>query len=967
LQRWLEGLSLSQKLLGGLLAISLVFTTVATLSAYEVFRARAEHEQLASLSQYVKERTRAEQAMFDELRAKEAAATPALLQRLQAADGAALEAAFDRDFPKRADGTRRSAAALRDGVATGGGERLYGLTAFMGPGPEPSAETKRILMAAAYVLRSSGEAERNRFDNFYFVTPANQLIMFTPDHAEKLDFYARTAPASLDLRSKEFVTASLPANNPMGVMSCTKLTPLLTDPTHRRMSSACVTPVYIGGRHVGAWAVTVPMGSYFMSTINDVLPDATNLIINDSGALIAYPEFAREKAVNAAAVARYEKRFQLRELAARIRATGKQFGATESPDGAELIAFGHIDAHWYFLMSLSRAQVLRGASAAALPILLVGLAAALGQIALTLLWARALVVRPLERLAAEAAGAAGATGAALEARGDEIGALARALAEERRVSSALTLGLEARVAERTAELDRANQAKSTFLATMSHELRTPLNGVIALSDVLAKRQVSDEDREVASLIVSSGRLLEQVLTDILDFSKIEAGQMPLNVEAFDLATCVRRVAELHRASAEAKGLDLAWTIAPSAAGGVKGDEVRLTQILSNLLSNAVKFTETGTVALEVARQADGLLFTVSDTGIGFSDAVGQRLFQRFSQADASVTRRFGGTGLGLAICASLAEMMGGRVWANSTPGEGSTFSLLLPLPAAELAAAEEAEPEAAPAGVLAGRRVLLAEDHPANQRVVSLVLEPFGVELTIVGNGAQAIAAEAEGQYDAILMDLHMPEVDGLTAIRVIRDAEAQRGGSRTPIVALTADALPEHVAATRAAGADSHLSKPIRPDGLVRALAEVLAPAGRGAVARAGRYSPEGLARLRKFCFCSSPIVQGGARWRTAHRIGSPRPGRRGRGWARRSPPAPACGRSAVAAARRRSIPPPGSVRASAARPPPTWRRACAASAGRGARGWRSAASPRRRSAPPAASTSSARARWGQAESPDR
>jgi len=819
---------LSQKLLGGLLAISLAVTTVTAVSAYEVFRSRVQQERLDELSHYVKERTRSEQAIFDQLRSKQEAATPALIERLENARPGELESRFDRYFPLAADGTRRSAPAIRTGIDQGDGDQLYGMTGFVADGRGINADTKRLLMAAAYVVRASGEAERNRFDNFYFVTADNQIVMFAPDHPEKLDFYGLKAPPNLDMRKMDLVQSSLPANNPAGTMSCTKLTPLLTDPTHRAMVSACVTPVYLDGRYVGAWAVTVPMGSYFMQTIKDVLPGATNLIITDKGELIAYPGFTSEHAVTAPVIAGYEKRFQITELARRLTASKREFGAIASPDGQQLIAFGHIDARWFFLMSVSKAQVLMGARMAALPILIVGLLAALGQIALTLFWARALVVRPLERLAAEASEPdAPQDGPDLQARGDEIGALARALAEERRQSHELTTGLEERVAERTAELDRANQAKSAFLATMSHELRTPLNGVIALSDLLAKRQTTDEDREMASLIIASGRLLEQVLTDILDFSKIEAGRMQLSVEPFDLAACVRRVSELHRAAAEAKGLTLVWTVDPAAAGGVLGDEVRLSQILSNLLSNAVKFTSQGEVSLSVERDAGGLTFIVRDSGIGFTPEEGARLFKRFSQADASVTRRFGGTGLGLAICASLAELMGGAVGATSTPGQGSTFTLALPLPAVDLAEAADDDADGASALTLAGAKVLLAEDHPANQRVVALVLEPFGVDLTIVGDGAQAIAAEAEGAFDAILMDLHMPEVDGLTAIRTIRAAEAGRGdGRRTPIIALTADAMAEHVAASHAAGADAHMSKPIRPDGLIQGLAEVLAGA---------------------------------------------------------------------------------------------------------------------------------------------
>jgi CheY-like chemotaxis protein len=390
----------------------------------------------------------------------------------------------------------------------------------------------------------------------------------------------------------------------------------------------------------------------------------------------------------------------------------------------------------------------------------------------------------------------------------------------------LTTGLEDRVRERTAELDRANQAKSSFLATMSHELRTPLNGVIALSHLLAERQSTDEEKEMAALIISSGRLLEQVLTDILDFSKIEAGQLSLDEAPFDLAVCLRRVAELHRAAAEAKGLKLTWRVDEGAAGAVMGDELRITQVLSNFLSNAVKFTEHGEVSLEVSRTPVGVRFAVRDSGIGFSAEAGQRLFQRFEQADASITRRFGGTGLGLAICASLTEMMGGRVWAESEPGVGSTFYAQLNLPPASLDAAAQSEEGEDVALLLNGCRVLLAEDHPVNQRVVSLILEPLGVELTTVGDGAEAIEAEAAGAYDVILMDLHMPKVDGLAAIRTIRAAETARSSRRTPIVALTADALAEHVAATRAAGADFHLAKPIRPDALIELLAQIVGAA---------------------------------------------------------------------------------------------------------------------------------------------
>ncbi|HEX5265096.1 MAG TPA: ATP-binding protein, partial [Phenylobacterium sp.] len=651
----LKSLSLSQKMLGGLLAISLAFTATGTIAAFFMFRDRVEQMRVADLKLYVEQRTKAEQAIFEEVRTKHLSATRALALRLESQDPKQAVRDFDRFFPLRPDGTRRSTPELASGVAVGG-DRLYGLTAFIADGAHVSDDDKRLMMAMTYVIRASGEADRAGFDNFYFAAPSNRLIMFTPDHPEKISFYNHDAAGNFDLAHIDLVNISLPRNDPTGATGCTKLTPLLTDRSHKSMVSACITPIYLNGRYVGTWADTMQMGSHFLSALRDTVPGATNLIIDEQGSLIAYPGFVATKYVTAPAIRTYEARLKLHEVARILRAQGREYGVVDSPDGKDLIAYGHIDARWYFLMTLPKVAVVKAASQSALPLLGLGLLGALAQAALILLWARSLFVRPLESLVDDAkAGGEGSNSSRLEWRRDEIGELARALAAERERAQALTNGLEDRVRERTAELDRANQAKSSFLATMSHELRTPLNGVVALSHLLAERQTSPEDKEMAALIISSGRLLEQVLPDILDFSKIEAGQLSLDEAPFELETCVRRVAELHRAAAEAKGLSLVWQVDDAAAGGVSGDELRITQILSNFLSNAVKFTEAGQVRVEVTRNDDGVLFAVRDSGIGFSPDVGARLFQRFEQADVSITRRFGGTGLGLAICASLAQ------------------------------------------------------------------------------------------------------------------------------------------------------------------------------------------------------------------------------------------------------------------------------------------------------------------------
>lgn len=379
------------------------------------------------------------------------------------------------------------------------------------------------------------------------------------------------------------------------------------------------------------------------------------------------------------------------------------------------------------------------------------------------------------------------------------------------------------------------RAKSVFLANMSHEIRTPLNGVIGITDVLAKTSLNERQREMVELIRSSGQTLQSLLDDILHVSKIEAGGMVLEHRPFDLAEEVRAAASAMRARAEAKGLGLEIETDPSVSGLFLGDPVRLRQIVSNLASNAVKFTERGGVRVEAAAQALGedptrslVTITVTDTGRGFDEAVAARLFQRFMQADASITRTHGGSGLGLSIVKSLAELMGGSVCAQSTPGVGSRFTVSLPLRKVEDAG--EAAPKAssviepAAAGPLKpALRVLLAEDHPTNQRVVALILEPLGARLTITANGQAALEAYTKHAFDLVLLDMQMPVMDGLSAARAIRTLERAERRPRTPIIMLSANALDEHRAQALAAGCDLHLAKPITPRLLLGAMDEAL------------------------------------------------------------------------------------------------------------------------------------------------
>ena len=385
------------------------------------------------------------------------------------------------------------------------------------------------------------------------------------------------------------------------------------------------------------------------------------------------------------------------------------------------------------------------------------------------------------------------------------------------------------LARSLADAEAANAAKSRFLANMSHELRTPLNGIIAMSELLHGHQTDDRGREMARTIVVSGHTLEHVVNDILDVGKIEAGVLQFEIAPFPLDEVLGASAELHGASAAAKGIRLTLDIRPDASGIYAGDRTRIAQVVSNLVSNAVKFTDAGQVRITARRRDDrGLCISVSDTGIGFDRATESRLFQRFEQADSSISRRFGGTGLGLSICASLVRMMDGSVSVRSVPGKGSTFFAYLPLerlreidPTAAIPKAER-ESEGADRDL----RILYADDHAVNRQVVSMILEALGVTMTLAEDGEQALDLARTSDFDLILMDVQMPVMDGLTATRLIRQHEVANGLPRTPIISLTANAMTDDVARSLEAGSDLHLPKPIRPAALIEAVETLLSRA---------------------------------------------------------------------------------------------------------------------------------------------
>ncbi|MBJ6752423.1 PAS domain-containing hybrid sensor histidine kinase/response regulator [Geomonas anaerohicana] len=409
---------------------------------------------------------------------------------------------------------------------------------------------------------------------------------------------------------------------------------------------------------------------------------------------------------------------------------------------------------------------------------------------------------------------------------------------------------------------RASAAKSEFLANMSHEIRTPMNAIVGAGHLLQETELSPRQGEYLQTLMVSADLLLGIINDVLDFSKIEAGKLMIDRITFSVQDVVAELLAVYAPRARQQGVDLRFEVDPQIPELLTGDPMRLAQILNNLLSNALKFTRHGNIqlAVKLARKEPGsaeLIFAVRDSGIGILAEDQAQLFQAFTQVDGSITRSHGGTGLGLAICKRLTSMMKGEIWCESIPGLGSTFSFWLPFGIAAVDSRVERQKDAGFTR-FKQQRVLLVEDNPFNQKVALALLERGGLQVAVACNGDEAVDLVRAGEFDLVLMDVRMPGKDGLTATREIR-ALGKPGTETLPILAVSANAMDQDVAASLAAGMNGHIAKPFTPESLYRAIAVWLG--GEGGAPVGGKEQVEERSSVAKIDFETGVRQTGGDR----------------------------------------------------------------------------------------------------------
>ena len=828
--------------MGTLVSIAIV---LISLLSFLYVNSVQKRQIIGQLNKYIVERGQRENTVFLNAIAIHEEMKVDFMVRLNAFEGKNINETFNAIWEKKPDGTTRMRPEYYYGKKDEHGRKLWGMYGVFGKNVDITNEIKKHSIIAYDMVRDYGPSLRTQYINLYMSGSGNY---FPVSRWPEVSWYLEEAPADSDFTREDWVYMGMPSHNPERKSAWTKL---YYDKSGSWMVS-CITPIDINGRHIGSWGTDILLSEFFDRTLNDVLPGSYNLILSQTGGLIAHPDIMEklkdpdlDLTVQNAGDSHLERIFKL------VNEREKGVAVIDNADDNEFLAIGDISGPDWLLITVFPKSIYTAESIKTAGfILLLGVILLIVVLIILFMVIKTNITKPLhefidetKRIAEESDRATREGGTqTMEsssrlplARQDELGLLAYNFDKmAQQIESSFEI-LEKKVVARTAELEKAkvraeaaNRAKSEFLSNMSHEIRTPMNAILGFSEILREKFKDSSEHEYLDIIYNSGESLLKLIDNVLDLSKVEAGKMDLQYSPTSIEKLFKEIELLFSKKFLDKGLEMKWSIDEQIPDEILLDAVRLRQVLVNLVGNALKFTDSGYIRLQAsAPYSEGnnhlldLGIDVEDTGVGIAEDRQEDVFEAFEQVKDQNSAFYGGTGLGLTISRRLVELMGGVIRLKSTVGKGTLFSV--EIPHVEVAVKgeiinESSEPDCDNV-YFSPARILMVDDIEFNLKLLRGYLKDFPFEIFEARNGREALEEVVAINPDLILLDMKIPEIDGHEVARRLRMDDKLKA---IPVIAVTASALKEDEIEIKKL-CPGYLRKPVSRRQLVREMMKFL------------------------------------------------------------------------------------------------------------------------------------------------